>query len=256
MIPSPIRKALSTIRKHQVDHLLMGGQACVLYGAAEFSRDLDLVLLPNPQNLRCLEPALAELRAEVIAVPPYREEHLEAGLAVHFRCQSPEVRGLRLDIMTRLRGVDTFDQLWPRRTTLELGDEVLEVLALPDLVAAKKTQRDKDWPMIRRLVEVNYLTCEDPPSPERLSFWLLELRTPEILLEVAEQWPDAARSLVGQRSLLELATPGALASGELGQALREEEEAERHADRVYWQPLRKKLADLRHEHQRSRRKTR
>lgn len=48
MIPSPIRKALSTIRKHQVAHLLMGGQACVLYGAAEFSRDLDLALLLDP----------------------------------------------------------------------------------------------------------------------------------------------------------------------------------------------------------------
>ena len=79
MIPSPIRKALSTIRKHRVDHLLMGGQACVLYGAAEFSRDLDLALLPDPANL--------------------------------------------------------------------------DLLSLPDLIAAKKTQRDKDWPMIRRLIE-------------------------------------------------------------------------------------------------------
>ena len=51
MIPSPIRKALSTIQKHRVAHLLMGGQACVLYGAAEFSRDLDLALLPDPANL-------------------------------------------------------------------------------------------------------------------------------------------------------------------------------------------------------------
>jgi len=51
LIPSPIRKALSTIRRHQVAHLLMGGQACVLYGAAEFSRDLDLALLPDPTNL-------------------------------------------------------------------------------------------------------------------------------------------------------------------------------------------------------------
>jgi hypothetical protein len=42
LIPSPIRKALSTIRRHRVAHLLMGGQACMLYGAAEFSRDLDL----------------------------------------------------------------------------------------------------------------------------------------------------------------------------------------------------------------------
>ncbi|HEV7671634.1 MAG TPA: hypothetical protein VGS22_24195 [Thermoanaerobaculia bacterium] len=96
MIPSPIRKALSTIRKHRVDHLLMGGQACVLYGAAEFSRDLDLVLLPDPANLDRLEEALAELQAVVIAVPVALSlEHLTEGLAVHFRCKHPEAEGLR-----------------------------------------------------------------------------------------------------------------------------------------------------------------
>ena len=50
----------------------MGGQACVLYGAAEFSRALDLALLPDPTNLDRLQEALAELDAEVIAVPPFR----------------------------------------------------------------------------------------------------------------------------------------------------------------------------------------
>jgi len=28
----------------------MGGQACVLYGAAEFSRDPDLAILAGPEN--------------------------------------------------------------------------------------------------------------------------------------------------------------------------------------------------------------
>ena len=68
MIPSPIRRALSTIQKHRVAHLLMGGQACVLYGAAEFSRDLDLALLPDPANLQQLDGALLELDAKSIAV--------------------------------------------------------------------------------------------------------------------------------------------------------------------------------------------
>ena len=48
----------------------MGGQACVLYGAAEFSRDTDLVILADADNLTRLRRALAELQAEVIAVPP------------------------------------------------------------------------------------------------------------------------------------------------------------------------------------------
>ncbi len=32
------------------DDLLMGGQACVLCGAAEFSRNLDLCVLAEPEN--------------------------------------------------------------------------------------------------------------------------------------------------------------------------------------------------------------
>ena len=132
MIPSPIRRALSTIRRHRVAHLLMGGQACVLYGAAEFSRDLDLALLPDPANLDRLEAALAELDAEVIAVPPLSLQHLTEGLAVHFRCREPHVAGLRIDLMTHMRGVAPFEELWARRTTFEFDDETIDVMSLPD----------------------------------------------------------------------------------------------------------------------------
>lgn len=41
---------------HQVRALLMGGQACVFYGAAEFSRDTDLLILADPENLQRLSP--------------------------------------------------------------------------------------------------------------------------------------------------------------------------------------------------------
>jgi len=35
------------MREHRVRALLMGGQACVFYGAAEFSRDTDFVLFAD-----------------------------------------------------------------------------------------------------------------------------------------------------------------------------------------------------------------
>ena len=44
----------------------MGTQACVFYGAAEFSRILDLLILEDATNLAT---ALLALNAEVIAVP-------------------------------------------------------------------------------------------------------------------------------------------------------------------------------------------
>jgi hypothetical protein len=54
---SPIVRALSTIQKRQVRFLLMGGQACILYGGAEFSRDLDLAVLAEARNLERLRHA-------------------------------------------------------------------------------------------------------------------------------------------------------------------------------------------------------
>ena len=74
----------------------MGGQACVLYGAAEFSRDLDLALLPDSANLQQLDGALLELDAKSIAVPPPDLAYLQAGLALHFRCRREDVAGRHL----------------------------------------------------------------------------------------------------------------------------------------------------------------
>ena len=46
----------------------MGGQACVFYGAAEFSSDTDLAILADTPNLSRLRAALSDLQAEVSAV--------------------------------------------------------------------------------------------------------------------------------------------------------------------------------------------
>ena len=56
----------------------MGGQACVFYGAAEFSRDVDLFIAVDESNLSRLRSALQELGAESIAVPPLENEYLTA----------------------------------------------------------------------------------------------------------------------------------------------------------------------------------
>ena len=54
MTRNPIPKVLSTLQKCSVQHLLSGGQACVLYGGTEFSRDADIVVLASAENLEAL----------------------------------------------------------------------------------------------------------------------------------------------------------------------------------------------------------
>ena len=121
--------------------------------AAQFSRDLDLLVLADPANFALLREALTLLSADPIEVPELQQHFLDRGHAVHFRCQMEAVRGLRIDVMSKLRGTDDFDLLSSRRTTILVQGEDIDLLSLRDLVKAKKTQRDKDWPMIRRLME-------------------------------------------------------------------------------------------------------
>jgi len=244
LIPNPIHKVLSTLSTHGVRALLMGGQACVLYGAAEFSRDTDIMILADRENLDRLRLALRELNAVVIAVPPCDPVYLKRGHAIHFRCRRPDVNGMRLDVMAVMRGVDDFPSLWARRTTVETGEGQFEVLALRDLIKAKKTQRDKDWPMIRRLVEADYEAARGQGEEERIVFWLEESRTPEMLFRLATRYPQllnkaaVSRPFLGRVNLEDVSA--------IEEELKREEQAERAQDREYWKPLRAELERLRH----------
>ena len=223
----------------------MGGQACVFYGAAEFSRDTDLAILAEPANLERLDAALHELSAELIAVPPFNADFLLRGHAVHFRCRHPDALGMRIDVMAKMRNVDAFPALWERRTEVLLPDGCLvSILGIEDLVRAKKTQRDKDWPMIRRLVEAHYLENRSNATPAAIRFWFRELRTPELLIEAASQHQNALNEALQQRDLLVHAAAADVESLQI--ALRAEEDRERALDREYWKPLRTELERLRH----------
>lgn len=244
MTRNPILKVLSTLCSHEVRYLLMGGQACVLYGGAEFSRDTDVAVSADAENLDRLKRALHELEAVCIAVPPLALGYLTRGHAVHFRCRHPDALRMRIDVMSVMRGVAPFEELWRRRATVEDDSGIrMEVLSLPDLVKAKKTQRDKDWPMIRRLVEADHVQNRENPRPEHVRFWLAESRTPAMLLELGGRYPDELASAAEERPLLLLAASGDHLA--LETELKREEEREREADLTYWAPLRSELEELR-----------
>jgi hypothetical protein len=222
----------------------MGGQACVFYGAAQFSKDVDFLLLASEENFTGLRSALRELGAERIAVPPFDPAALARGHAVHFRCPSGETKGLRIDVMTRLRDLPPFEVLWERRTTITVeGGAEISLLSVEDLVSAKKTQRDKDWPMIGALVEGHYMATGGEPNRERARFWLLESRTPERLLELVQRFPAEKEQLVIRRPLLALAVASDLPR--LREALDAEVRAEQDKDRAYWEPLKREMEAFR-----------
>jgi len=135
--------------------------------------------------------------------------------------------------------------LWERRTTLQADDGTLyQLMALPDLVQAKKTQRDKDWPMIRRLIEADRIACREADLGQ-VAFWLREGRTPELLIDLARSHRELAREIaIMARPLLSAVIAEDESAIENG--LAEEERSERALDRAYWTPLKRELEELRH----------
>jgi hypothetical protein len=218
----------------------MGGQACILYGAAEFTRDVDLAVAVSAGNLKRLNLALHDLQAEQVYYPSLSVGVLRRGHACHFRSLLAGLHRLRIDVMAKMRGVDGFTKLWKRREEIELpGVGSLPVLSLPDLVKAKKTQRDKDWPMIRRLIEADIARAPSNPVRARVSFWLRECRTFELLRDLGLRFPALAKNIATRRPALCAALRGD--ASKTAKLFRQEEDLERERDRRYWAPLRAEL---------------
>jgi hypothetical protein len=230
----------------------MGGQACVFYGAAQVSKDVDLALLAEPANIERLRLALNELAAERIAVPPFDPALFDRGHAIHFRCGAPIVAGLRVDLMSKLRLLDDFMALWDRRTTFvdDDGNE-FNLLSVPDLVRSKKTARNKDWPVIELLVNIHIQENLAAPEPDWIRFWLCECRSPAQLVALARRFTADCQALTATRPLL----THALAESQslLLPALDAEMRAEQSADRLFWEPVRRELEAMRFEEARKKR---
>jgi hypothetical protein len=229
----------------------MGGQACILYGAAEFSRDVDVLVLASDRNLRRLETALRQLKAEPVFVPSLGRDVLLRGHACHFRIRAAAAKGLRIDVMAVMHGCGDFEELWARRRRVRLsGTGLVNVLGLADLVRAKKTQRDKDWPMVRRLVEADYQRRPRRPTKQQVRFWLREARSSGLLADLCRLYPKLALELAMEREVIRWALKEDVER--LEAALRNEEASARDADRAYWKPLRQELFEWRQERSKKR----
>ncbi len=102
--------------------------------------------------------------------------------------------------------------------------------------------------MIRRLVEQSYFRNSTfrnstGPTQELVRFWLRELRTPELLVEVAGAHCELARD----EAVLRPAVQAALSArpDDVSARLEVEEHEERRKDREYWAPLKRELEEFR-----------
>jgi hypothetical protein len=137
--PDPARILVALIT-HAVDFLVIGGLAAAAHGSRRVTRDIDIVVRPDDENLGRLQAALAELGA-IQLVENAAERPIEpadvamVGLGATLHTRSPEGR---LDVVGAPAGAAPYDQLKRRSITRRVAGLEIRISGLDDLIAMKR----------------------------------------------------------------------------------------------------------------------
>ncbi len=134
------KELLSVLNEHHVKYLVVGAYAVSIHAQPRATRDIDILVRPDPDNAKAVFAALAKFGAPLHGYAP--ADFAEPG--PFFRMGHAP---LGVDILTEIPGVD-FDAAWPRRVE-DVVDPAsglkASFLSRDDLIAAKlATGRPQD----------------------------------------------------------------------------------------------------------------
>ncbi len=131
------KELLSTLAKHEVRYLVVGGYAVMLYAEPRWTKDLDIWIAIDSRNARAVFAALREFGAPLAGLT--ESDFAEPGY--FYQMGNPP---LRVDVMMAIPGGD-FEAAWARRNTIDLGGTPVHFIGRDDLVAVKTASgREQD----------------------------------------------------------------------------------------------------------------
>jgi hypothetical protein len=142
-IARPPLRALDLVRTlaaHRVDYVVIGGFAAITHGSPRATRDLDIVVGSDKDNLVRLAAALGELGAQrrlpdgvVRPTEPTDVATIALGTTLHALTSAGP-----LDVVGRPAGAPAYDKLRSRAVSVVVGGEAVLVAGLDDLIAMKR----------------------------------------------------------------------------------------------------------------------
>lgn len=142
---------LLTLAAHQVDYVLIGGQAARLYGSSMTTNDIDIVARDMPDNMARLADALNQLGAHSELADSASVDELW-GMNTRWETSAGPI-----DVLVTAKGLGGSTHNWrslsPRIETLKSDGVLVYVTALDDLIAMKLgAQRPRDLQVAEELV--------------------------------------------------------------------------------------------------------
>jgi hypothetical protein len=129
-LPPDLIALFSAFADAGVRYLLVGGHAVAAHGRPRSTKDVDLWLAPDAENIARACQALVGFGVPSDIVEALRSSGPED---IVWLGRSP----LRIDLLRSLPAVD-FEQAWPRRLSVPLGHVHVSVIGKDDLIRNKQ----------------------------------------------------------------------------------------------------------------------
>ena len=124
-----LKAIFKSFQEHNVNYLVIGGIAAILYGVPRATFDLDILIEKSEENVgRLLEALIAAgiTSAELTDVDGILHHEISI-----FKDQ------VRIDVQTQTPGL-VFEDAWKRRTIMQYRGQEFYVVSKDDLIASKK----------------------------------------------------------------------------------------------------------------------
>jgi hypothetical protein len=158
--PLQVERLLRALDAHRVEYVIIGGVAVAIHGYLRATKDLDIMIAPDPENVARLWGFIEEVAAEPLAIGDFEANEMP----LPFEPQSIIDGGGnwllrttfgRIDVMQYAPGAPEYEELADRSSLRELSGmaEPVRVCSFDDLIAMKRTaNRDVDRIDLQRLL--------------------------------------------------------------------------------------------------------
>lgn len=122
-----------------IEFVLVGGLAMGAWGVVRGTRDVDIVVAPNPENLKRLGTVAEEIHGHVQTGESFVSSAISIASQIASGEQTPIETDLgRLDVIQGLDGVPPYEELRARAVEAEVLDVRVAVCSVEDLKTMKR----------------------------------------------------------------------------------------------------------------------
>jgi hypothetical protein len=135
--PLDAESIIRVLADHAVDFVIIGGLAVQTHGHVRTTVDIDVLPRPDPSNLARLADALNALDARILN-PGSAGLKIDANMLRRATLWQFATRHGGIDVVHDAPGAPPFEELRDRALEVRLGDLLLPVAGLDDLISMKR----------------------------------------------------------------------------------------------------------------------